>query len=85
MRRRSSRSRLYRPSSRLNRCRTRSSISRLVELSESMLPRTTTGFSLAAAGKSHSWLTATTESPRPRAKAVSVALGRRVQIRIFQS
>src|SRR3989475_10962526 len=41
-----------------------------------------TGRSLAAAGKSHSGLTPTTSSSRPRAKRISVALGSREAIRI---
>src|SRR3989475_7411103 len=42
----------------------------------------TIGFSRAAPGKSHSGETPTTSSPRPRAKQISVAAGRRETIRI---
>src|SRR5713226_7700332 len=42
----------------------------------------TTGFSRAARGKSHSGETPTTSSPRPSAKQISVAAGRRETIRM---
>ena len=43
--------------------------------------RTTTGFVLASAGKSHSCETPTSWSPRPRAYAISVAAGRKETMR----
>src|SRR3954453_9477987 len=46
-----------------------------------MTLRVTWGSSSAAAGESHSWVTATTLSPRPRANSISVADGTRLAIR----
>src|SRR5213593_1546431 len=39
-----------------------------------------TGRRVAAGGKSHSWVTATSRSPSPSANTISVALGRSEQI-----
>src|SRR3989442_13637968 len=57
-------------------------VSPLVAPSYSKSAWLTIGFSRAAPGKSHSGETPTTSSPRPRAKQISVAAGRRETIRI---
>src|SRR5580704_9228899 len=49
---------------------------------ESTRGRINAGFFAASAGKSHSCVTPTTESPRPNAKRISVADGSSEQIRI---
>src|SRR3954470_11674750 len=47
-----------------------------------MTSRVTRGRFSTAKGKSHSWVTATTSSPAPRAKSVSVADGTRETMRM---
>src|SRR5579863_6873257 len=51
----------------------------------SMRVRSSEGLVAASAGKSHSWLTPKTESPKPMAYAISVAEGNNEQIRIRTS
>src|SRR5829696_6303997 len=46
--------------------------------------RVTLGSSRACAGWSHSWVTAVTSSPRPRANSISVADGTRETIRMAE-
>src|SRR5205807_7562999 len=57
-------------------------ISRLAPSRWGIMLRVTTGSPRAASGKSHSWVTATSRSPRPSAKTISVALGRSEQMRM---
>jgi hypothetical protein len=58
------------------------SISDKVIVSSGNAALTTTGFALAAGGKSHSWETPTRLSPAPRAKTISVAAGRNEMRRV---